>query len=101
MLTSFPDLFTNFGILLGYVSNYAFAQLPLYLGWRVMLGIGVAPYVLLGLMVFVMPESPRWLVMIHEELKMAASVSLWRGHLLAQRVVASGMRASASSCPGD
>lgn len=54
-----------------------------------MLGIGVAPYVLLGLMVFVMPESPRWLVMIHEELKMAASVSLWRGHLLAQCVVAS------------
>jgi hypothetical protein len=62
-LTSFPEVFINFGILLGYVSNFAFARLPLYLGWRVMLGIGAAPSALLGLMVFVMPESPRWLVM--------------------------------------
>ncbi|TVU38206.1 hypothetical protein EJB05_11563, partial [Eragrostis curvula] len=62
-LTSFPDVFINFGILLGYVSNYAFARLPLHLGWRVMLGIGAAPSVLLAFMVFVMPESPRWLVM--------------------------------------
>jgi MFS family permease len=45
-LTSFPDFFINSGILLGYVSNYAFARLPLYLGWRVMLGIGAAPSVL-------------------------------------------------------
>ncbi|KAF8669388.1 hypothetical protein HU200_051734 [Digitaria exilis] len=62
LLTSFPDFFINLGILLGYVSNYAFARLPLYLGWRVMLGIGAAPSVLLAFMVFVMPESPRWLV---------------------------------------
>ncbi|KAL5197276.1 hypothetical protein ABZP36_000788 [Zizania latifolia] len=62
-LTSFPEVFINFGILLGYVSNYAFSRLPLNLGWRVMLGIGAAPSVLLALMVLGMPESPRWLVM--------------------------------------
>ncbi|KQK15521.1 polyol transporter 5 [Brachypodium distachyon] len=62
-LTSFTEVFINFGILLGYVSNYAFARLPLRLGWRVMLGIGAAPSALLALMVFGMPESPRWLVM--------------------------------------
>jgi sugar porter (SP) family MFS transporter len=62
-LTSFSEVFINVGILLGYVSNYAFARLPLRLGWRVMLGIGAAPSVLLALMVFGMPESPRWLVM--------------------------------------
>ena len=62
LLMSFPDFFINLGILLGYISNYAFARLPLYLGWRVMLGIGAAPSALLALMVFVMPESPRWLV---------------------------------------
>jgi len=61
-LTSFSEVFINIGILLGYVSNYAFARLPLHLGWRVMLGIGAAPSALLALMVFVMPESPRWLV---------------------------------------
>ncbi|KAK3127533.1 hypothetical protein QOZ80_7AG0574640 [Eleusine coracana subsp. coracana] len=62
-LTSFSEVFINVGILLGYVSNYAFARLPLRLGWRVMLGIGAAPSALLALMVFAMPESPRWLVM--------------------------------------
>ncbi|RCV13724.1 hypothetical protein SEVIR_2G379900v4 [Setaria viridis] len=62
-LTSFPEVFINIGILLGYVSNYAFARLPLHLSWRVMLGIGAVPSALLALMVFGMPESPRWLVM--------------------------------------
>ncbi|KAL6856187.1 hypothetical protein ACP4OV_018989 [Aristida adscensionis] len=63
LLTSFTDLFINVGILLGYVSNYAFARLPLRLSWRVMLGIGAVPSALLGLTVAGMPESPRWLVM--------------------------------------
>jgi sugar porter (SP) family MFS transporter len=62
-LTSFPEVFINIGILLGYLSNYAFASLPLHLGWRVMFGIGAAPSALLALLVFCMPESPRWLVM--------------------------------------
>jgi sugar porter (SP) family MFS transporter len=62
-LTSFPEVFINFGILLGYVSNYAFAHLPLNINWRVMLGIGAVPSVVLAFMVLGMPESPRWLVM--------------------------------------
>ncbi|GFY95095.1 polyol/monosaccharide transporter 5 [Actinidia rufa] len=51
------------GILLGYVSNYAFSTLPLHLGWRVMLGIGALPSVFLAVGVLAMPESPRWLVL--------------------------------------
>jgi sugar porter (SP) family MFS transporter len=62
-LTTFPEVCINIGILLGYLSNYAFARLPLHLGWRVMLGIGAVPSALLALMVLCMPESPRWLVM--------------------------------------
>ncbi|XP_042508750.1 putative polyol transporter 1 [Macadamia integrifolia] len=62
-LTSFPEVFINFGVLLGYVSNYAFDKLPLHLGWRLMLGVGAIPSVLLGICVLTMPESPRWLVM--------------------------------------
>ncbi|KAJ9538001.1 hypothetical protein OSB04_030734 [Centaurea solstitialis] len=61
-LTSFPEVFINAGILLGYVSNYAFSKLPLHLGWRFMLGIGAVPSVFLALGVLGMPESPRWLV---------------------------------------
>ncbi|KAI3895630.1 hypothetical protein MKW98_025421 [Papaver atlanticum] len=62
-LTSFPEVFINAGILLGYVSNYAFSKLPEHLSWRFMLGIGAVPSVFLGLGVLAMPESPRWLIM--------------------------------------
>ncbi|XP_059653835.1 polyol transporter 5-like [Cornus florida] len=62
-LTSFPEVFINFGILLGYVSNYAFSKLRLNLGWRIMLGVGALPSIFLAVGVLAMPESPRWLVM--------------------------------------
>lgn len=62
-LTSFPEIFINLGILLGYISNYAFSGLPVHISWRVMLGVGIIPSVFLGLALFVIPESPRWLVM--------------------------------------
>jgi sugar porter (SP) family MFS transporter len=56
-------VFINVGILLGYVSNYAFSKLRTNLGWRFMLGVGAVPSIILGVVVLVMPESPRWLVM--------------------------------------
>ncbi|PRQ23631.1 putative major facilitator, sugar transporter, major facilitator superfamily [Rosa chinensis] len=62
-LTSFPEVFINAGILLGYISNWAFSKLALNLGWRLMLGVGAIPSVFLALGVLAMPESPRWLVM--------------------------------------
>ncbi|CAB4290221.1 unnamed protein product [Prunus armeniaca] len=62
-LTSFPEVFVNIGILLGYVSNYAFSKLPAPLYWRFMLGIGALPAIILAIGVLAVPESPRWLVM--------------------------------------
>ncbi|KAH6829056.1 Major facilitator superfamily protein [Perilla frutescens var. hirtella] len=62
-LTSFPEIFTNFGILLGYISNYALSGLPAHINWRIMLAVGILPSVLIGGALFVIPESPRWLVM--------------------------------------
>ena len=56
-------MFISVGLLLGYVSNYAFAGLPVHLGWRVMYATGVLPPVLLAAGVLAMPESTRWLVM--------------------------------------
>nr|AAB68029.1 putative sugar transporter; member of major facilitative superfamily; integral membrane protein [Beta vulgaris] len=62
-LTSFPEVFINAGILLGYISNLAFSSLPTHLSWRFMLGIGAIPSIFLAIGVLAMPESPRWLVM--------------------------------------
>jgi MFS family permease len=62
-LSTFPEVFNNFGILLGYVSNFAFARLPIHQSWRAMFLISAVPPVFLGFVVLAMPESPRWLVM--------------------------------------
>ena len=57
------QIFINVGMLLSYVSNYAFAGLPAHLGWRVMFAMAVIPPVFIAAGVFFMPESPRWLAM--------------------------------------
>ncbi|KAK4485408.1 hypothetical protein RD792_008047 [Penstemon davidsonii] len=62
-LTSFPEVFINFGVLLGYISNLAFSKCSLTLGWRLMLGVGAVPSIFLAIGVLAMPESPRWLVL--------------------------------------
>lgn len=62
-LSSLPEVFINFGILLGYISNYALSGLPKNINWRLMLGLAALPAVSVALGVIVMPESPRWLVM--------------------------------------
>lgn len=61
--TSFPEIFINLGILLGYVSNYAFSGLSVHISWRIMLAVGILPSVFIGFALCVIPESPRWLVM--------------------------------------
>ncbi|XP_043709170.1 polyol transporter 5-like [Telopea speciosissima] len=62
-LTSFPEVFINTGVLLGYISNFSFAGLPVHLSWRLMLGVGGIPSLLLAFGILIMPESPRWLVL--------------------------------------
>ncbi|XP_062226241.1 probable polyol transporter 4 isoform X2 [Phragmites australis] len=62
-LTSLPEICINLGILLGYVSNYAFSGFSEHINWRIMLGVGILPSVFIGFALFVIPESPRWLMM--------------------------------------
>ncbi|KAI3728779.1 hypothetical protein L6452_17421 [Arctium lappa] len=61
--TSFPEIFINIGILLGYVSNYAFSGFPSHVNWRIMLAVGILPSVFIAFALCIIPESPRWLVM--------------------------------------
>ncbi|GJN25619.1 hypothetical protein PR202_gb13467 [Eleusine coracana subsp. coracana] len=63
-LSSFLDMFISIGLLLSYVSNYAFSGMPVHLSWRVMYAAGVLPPLFLAAgVVLAMPESPRWLAM--------------------------------------
>ncbi|KAH7297136.1 hypothetical protein KP509_26G055300 [Ceratopteris richardii] len=63
-LVSFTEVFVNVGILLGYVIGFAFQFLSSAYNWRLMLGAGALPAIFLAVgALFVLPESPRWLVL--------------------------------------
>ncbi|AQK48858.1 Polyol transporter 5 [Zea mays] len=91
-LSSMLDVFVNVGILLSYVSNYAFSGLPVHLGWRAMYAVGVVPPVFIAAgVLLVMPESPRWLAMrgrqsdaravLLRTLDTPAEADLWLGEI--------------------
>eukprot|EP00249_Psilotum_nudum_P007429 c20557_g1_i1 orf=204-1127(+) len=61
-LVSFMEVFSNFGILLGYIVSFALEGLPTNMNWRLMLGLGAVPSIILAVGVAMVPESPRWLV---------------------------------------
>ncbi|XP_008447048.2 putative polyol transporter 2 [Cucumis melo] len=61
--TSLTEVFINFGIMLGYLSNFLFSKLPIHLGWSFMVGIGIFLSMFLVVVILMIPESPRWLVM--------------------------------------
>ncbi|RBI58109.1 MFS transporter, partial [halophilic archaeon] len=52
------QLMVTLGILISYFVNYAFADAG---AWRLMLGTGMIPAVVLAVGMVKMPESPRWL----------------------------------------
>ncbi|RLN00757.1 polyol transporter 5-like [Panicum miliaceum] len=63
-LSSIPEIAGNSGILLSYIADFALADLPTTLNWRLMVGIGaVPPLFLAAAAVLAMPETPRWLVL--------------------------------------
>src|ERR1700722_14072868 len=57
------------GIVAAYLTNYLFNQLQLADSWRWMLGVMVVPAVLFSLLLFAIPESPRWLILEGDEQK--------------------------------
>ncbi|CAA6655686.1 unnamed protein product [Spirodela intermedia] len=63
-LTSFPEIFINIGILLGYISNYIFSGLPAHVSWRIMLAVGILPSIFIAFALFLIPESPDGLLVL-------------------------------------
>ena len=57
------------GILLAYLSNAMIEVLhldALHVQWRVMLGMGAVPAVIFTAMLYTIPRSPRWLVLVNK-----------------------------------
>lgn len=62
MLSTNVEVSFNVGILVGYVCGWLFSELPEGQNWRVMMGVSLlAPIASLLGVVFILPESPRWL----------------------------------------
>jgi sugar porter (SP) family MFS transporter len=75
-LVSLNQLAISIGILVSYVVDYIFAQGD---AWRMMLGFGVVPALLLLFGMFFLPRSPRWLVSKGHHNKALAVLRLIRG----------------------
>jgi SP family galactose:H+ symporter-like MFS transporter len=58
-LVSLNQLMITIGILLSYIVGVAFTPIE---GWRWMFAVAVVPAFILGIGMFTLPESPRWLV---------------------------------------
>jgi len=52
-------VFIQLGVFISFVVGYEFSHSG---NWREMIGLGVIPALILGIVVFFLPESPRWLV---------------------------------------
>lgn len=63
-----------FGILIAFLSNYFLQGVGGSNDWRWMLGIMAVPSLIYTLMVFLIPESPRWLVSVKKDIVGAKTV---------------------------
>jgi len=68
-----------FGILVAFLSNYFLQGVGGNNDWRYMLGVMAIPAVIYTLMVFTIPESPRWLITVPKDLSAAKNVLIKLG----------------------
>jgi sugar porter (SP) family MFS transporter len=69
-LVSLNQLMITVGILLSYIVGVIFTPIE---GWRYMFGVALVPALILGIGMFMLPESPRWLFE-HSQLDKARAV---------------------------
>jgi len=78
-----------FGILVAFLSNYFFEGMGGANSWRWMLGVMAIPSLIYTVMVFGIPESPRWLIAKKNDLTTAAKVLLRLGVSNVEEVISS------------
>ncbi|KAK7205348.1 MFS sugar transporter [Myxozyma melibiosi] len=79
------QMWTAFGIMLGYVADVAFYYVPdkhniTGLNWRLMIGSACFPAILVCAQVFFCPESPRWYMGRNQHRKAFESMQVLRGN---------------------
>ncbi|AOA65193.1 Putative myo-inosiltol transporter [Komagataella phaffii CBS 7435] len=80
------QMWTAFGIMLGYVFSLAFHKVPDHgiggggLAWRLMLGSAMLPAIVVCLQVWSCPESPRWLMGKERHAEAYESLKVLRNH---------------------
>jgi SP family arabinose:H+ symporter-like MFS transporter len=62
-----------FGILIAYLSNYLLREAGEH-SWRLMLGVVAVPSFIYCILIFFVPESPRWLILHHGDYDRARSI---------------------------
>ena len=91
-LVSLNQLAITVGIVISYLVDFAFAPSG---GWRWMLGLAVVPSIILGIGMYLMPPSPRWLYSkgridkarsVLERIRMTKNVSEEMGEIKASLV---------------
>ena len=91
-LVSLNQLAITVGIVISYLVDFAFAPSG---GWRWMLGLAVVPSIILGIGMYLMPPSPRWLYSkgridkarsVLERIRMTKNVSEEMGEIRASLV---------------
>jgi sugar porter (SP) family MFS transporter len=78
-LTAMYQFNIVFGILVAFISNYLLQGVGGANDWRWMLGVLAIPSIIYTLMVTGVPESPRWLVSVRNDLSTAKKVLLQIG----------------------
>jgi len=68
-----------FGILIAFLSNYFFEGMGGENDWRWMLGVMAVPSIIYTVMVFAIPESPRWLLSMKKDAVTAKAVMIRLG----------------------
>jgi sugar porter (SP) family MFS transporter len=63
-----------FGIVMAYVSNYLIGTAGVPDDWRWMLGVEAVPALIYSVMIFSIPESPRWLIAKFNDLTKAREI---------------------------
>lgn len=73
-LVSFNQLMITIGIVMSYLVDYSLASVEQ--GWRYMFAFGLLPSILLFLGMFLLPNSPRWLISVGKIEEATASLAL-------------------------